>query len=185
MIPPKLIDAIRTRRSIRIYHKDRHVSEAQLDLIIEAGLRAPSSMNRHTTQMLIIEDREQLQGLSTLREKGAAFLADVSVAIVLLASPKDCALWMADAALAAGYMQLQAWEMGLGSCWAEVEGRTHASGESSEAYVRRLLQITDEDLKVVCVLGFGDVNGEAPERPLDTLKWEKVHRGTLGQPYKG
>lgn len=179
----KLIDAIRTRRSIRIYHKDRPVTEEQLALIIEAGLRAPSSMNRHTTRFLIIEDREMLTALGALREKGCAFLADVPVAVVLLSSPEDCALWMADAALAAGYMQLQAWDMGLGSCWAEVDGRFRSDGEPSEEYVRRLLDIPS-DLKVVCVLGFGHVNGDAPERPIDSLKWEKVHRGSLDKSYK-
>ncbi|MDO4771329.1 nitroreductase family protein [Porphyromonas sp.] len=179
----RLIDAIRTRRSIRIYHKDKPLSEEQLALIIEAGLRAPSSMNRHTTQFLIIDDRETLEALGALREKGSAFLADVPVAIVLLASPDACHLWMADASLAAGYMQLQAWEMGLGSCWAEVEGRQRPDGEPSDAYVRRVLNLP-EDLEVVCILGFGYVNGDAPERPVDALKWEKVHRGSLGKMYK-
>lgn len=183
MNKPQLIDAIRTRRSIRIYHRDRDVSAEQLEPILEAGLRAPSSMNKHTTQFLIIRDRAKLEALSHLREKGCAFLADVPVAIAVLASPQECRHWIADASLAAGYMQLQAWQQDLGTCWAEVDGRFTADGEDSSIYVRRILALP-EDLEIVCILGVGYVNGDAPERPRESLKWDKVHSETLDIPYE-
>ena len=47
-------ETIRTlteRRSTRSY-EDRHVSKAELDQIVEAGLHAPSGMNRQTPRLL-------------------------------------------------------------------------------------------------------------------------------------
>lgn len=183
MSKPNLIDAIRTRRSIRIYHRDQDVSAEHLDIILEAGLRAPSSMNKHTTRFLVVRDRAKLDALGRLREKGCSFLADVPVAIVVLGAPAECNYWEADAALSVGYMQLQAWEQGIGSCWAEVEGRKTADGEDSAAYVRRMLDLPEE-LKIACILGLGYVNGDAPERARESLKWEKISVDSYGTAYQ-
>ncbi len=172
----KILEAIRTRRSIRIYHKDRTLTSEQVSILMEAALRAPSSMNRHTTQFVLVEDKENLEALSHLREKGCSFLADVPLAIVVLGSPMECQHWIADASLSAGYLQLQAWEMGLGSCWAEVAGRFTANGQDSAEYVRNLLDIPYQ-LEVLCIIGVGYTNGEAPTRPVEKLKWEKIHIG--------
>lgn len=177
----RVLDAIRTRRSIRIYHPDKPLSSESVSVIMEAGLRAPSSKNRHTTQFVLIEDKETLEALSYMRERGCAFLKDVPFAVVLLGSPMECEHWIADASLAAGYMQLQAWELGIGSCWCDVHGQFTGNGQDSAEYVRNLLSIPYQ-LEVLCILGFGYVNGEAPERPIDSLKWEKIHLGKYQTP---
>ena len=181
MTTPKLLDAIRTRRSIRIYHPDKPLSPENVQIIMEAGLRAPSSKNRHTSQFILIEDKETLEALSYMRERGCAFLKDVPFAVVVLGSPRECEHWIADASLAAGYMQLQAWELGIGSCWSDVHGQFTGNGQDSDEYVRNLLGIPYQ-LEVLCVLGFGYVNGEAPERPVESLKWEKLHIGKYQTP---
>ena len=70
----KVLDAIRTRRSIRIYHPDKPLSAESVQVIMEAALRAPSSKNRHTTQFILVEDKEKLVELSYMRERGCSFL---------------------------------------------------------------------------------------------------------------
>lgn len=177
----KVLDAIRTRRSIRIYHPDKPLTSEQVKVIMEAGLRAPSAMNKHTTQFVLVEDKEKLEALSHLRPRGAGFLKDVPLAVVVLGSPTECMHWIADASLAVGYMQLQAWELGIGSCWAEVYGRVTANGQDSAEYVRKILDIPYQ-LEVLCIMALGYVNGDAPERPVDSLRWEKVHLGTYQAP---
>lgn len=172
----EILPAIRSRRSIRIYDKERSLPSEAVRLILEAGLRAPSSKNRHTTQFILVEDPEMRERLSYMRERGATFLRDVPLAVVLLGSPMECEHWIADASLAAGYMQLQAWELGIGSCWADVAGQQTPSGQDSAEYVRLALDIPYQ-MEVLCILGFGYVDGEAPERPIESLKWEKIHIG--------
>ena len=103
-------------------------------VLLEAGLRAPSSKNKHTTQFILVEDRETLDRLSRMRESGALFLQQVPLGIVVLGSPMECECWIADASLAAGYIQLQAEALGLGSCWADAYGcYTGAGQESAES----------------------------------------------------
>lgn len=177
----KVMDAIRTRRSIRIYHPDRALSPEQVQVIMEAGLRAPSSMNRHPTQFVLVEDKNTLEALSHAREKGIAFLKDVPLAVVVLGSPMECQQWLADASLAIGYMQLQAWELGIGSCWGDIHGKITPSGQDAAEYVRKILDIPYQ-LEVLAVLGFGYANGDAPERPTESLKWEKIHLGKYQMP---
>lgn len=172
----KVLDAIRTRRSIRIYDKDKTLSPEQVQVIMEAALRAPSSKNKHTTQFILVDDKETLERLSYLREKGCSFLRDVPLAVVVLGSPMECQHWIADASLSAGYLQLQAWELGIGSCWAEVAGRTTPSGQDSDEYVRQVLDIPYQ-LEVLCIIGLGYAGGEAPERLTESLRWEQIHLG--------
>lgn len=177
----KVMDAIRTRRSIRIYHPDRPLSPEQVQVIMEAGLRAPSSMNRHSTQFVLVEDKATLEQLSHAREKGIAFLQDAPLAVIVLGSPMECQQWLADASLAIGYMQLQAWELGVGSCWGDIYGKVTPSGQDAAEYVRQLLDIPYQ-LEVVAIMALGYANGEAPERPADKLKWEKIHLGKYQMP---
>ena len=177
----KVLDAIRTRRSIRIYHPDKPLSAESVQVIMEAALRAPSSKNRHTTQFILVEDKEKLVELSYMRERGCSFLKDVPLAVVVLGSPMECEHWIADASLSAGYLQLQAWALDIGSCWVDVHGQFTGNGQNSDEYVRNALGIPYQ-LEVLCIIGLGYVNGEAPERPVESLKWEKIHMGQYNAP---
>ena len=58
-------DAIRARRNVRAY-QDEPIPEADLDRIAEAGWRAPSASNRQHWDFIVVTDRGQLAGLSTV-----------------------------------------------------------------------------------------------------------------------
>ncbi len=172
----KLLDAIRTRRSVRRYQKDKELTSEQVSILMESALRAPSSRNGHTTQFILVEDREKLNALSHLRESGGTFLRDVPLAVVILGSPMECKYWTIDASLSAGYMQLQASDMGLASCWVQVADCFTANGQDSAEYVRNLLDIPYQ-LEVLCIIAIGYPEGKPSERSLEELKWEKIHIG--------
>jgi nitroreductase len=52
-------DAIRARRNVREY-TDRHITREDLERILEAGRRAPSSQNWQPWSFVVVTDREQL-----------------------------------------------------------------------------------------------------------------------------
>ena len=85
---PRLLPAIYSRRSIRKFI-DTPLTGEEVQILLEAGLRAPSSKNKHTTQFILIEQREMLDRLSHMRESGALFLQQVPLGIVILGSPMD------------------------------------------------------------------------------------------------
>lgn len=163
------------RRSIRRY-TDQPLDAEQVKLILEAGLLAPTSKSSRAWQFVVVEDKDMLERLSHCKEMGAAPIARAALAVVVAIDTAATDPWIEDASVAASYMQLQAADLGLGSCWIQVRGRFSADGIPSEEYVQEALGMP-ETLPVVCILTFGHKNEE--RRPVDTSKllWEKVHIG--------
>ena len=177
---PRLLPAIETRRSARRY-VDTPLTGEEVQLLLEAALRAPSSKNKHTTQFVLVEDKATLEELSYMRESGAGFLRQVPLGIVVLGSPMECERWIADASLAAGFIQLQAEAMGLGSCWADAYGCYTGAGQESTEYVRNVLGIPYQ-LEVLCIIAVGHRERTPEPRPTESLKWEKIHIGRYVAP---
>ncbi|MDE5800266.1 MAG: nitroreductase family protein, partial [Paramuribaculum sp.] len=81
-----------------------------------------------------------------------------------------------DASIAASYMQLQAADLGLGSCWIQIRNRFSADGNPAEEYVQQQLLIPDT-LPVLCILTLGHPAEERKPQNVDKLLWERVHIG--------
>jgi len=56
-------DAIRARRNVRVY-TEQPIAAPDLDRILEAGRRSPSSQNSQPWDFVVVTEREQLQELS-------------------------------------------------------------------------------------------------------------------------
>ncbi len=171
-----LHDLLVNRRSIRRYTEEE-VSAENVRLILEAALLAPTSKSSRSWQFVVVDDKEMLERLSQCKPAGAAPIAKAAFAVVVAGDPTLSDPWIEDASIAAAYMQLQAADLGLGSCWIQVRGRFCGDTTPSEEYVQELLGMPDT-LPVVCIMTFGHKNEE--RRPVDTSKllWEKVHIGT-------
>ncbi len=73
---------LQERRSIRKYTGE-HVSDADLQEVLEAGLLSQSSRGRRPWELIVVRDREVLEKLSHCRDHGAAMLADADCAILV------------------------------------------------------------------------------------------------------
>lgn len=164
------------RRSIRRY-TDQPVDPDQVRLILEAALMAPSSKNMRPWQFVVVEDKEMLDRLSQCKANYATSIASAPLAIVVTADTTRSDIWMEDAAIAAIFMQLQATDCGLGSCWVEIFERITADGTPSEEYVRELLGIPEE-FGVLCIITVGHKDEERKPINTEKLQWEKVHVGS-------
>jgi nitroreductase len=76
-------DAIRSRRDVREF-ADRPVPPEDLDLVLEAGRRAPSSQNTQPWDFVVVTDRDQLRELATVWQ-GAGHVATSAATIALVA----------------------------------------------------------------------------------------------------
>ena len=56
-------DAIRARRNVRTY-QDRPISSEDLDRVLEAARRSPSSSNQQRWDFVVVTDRERLRELA-------------------------------------------------------------------------------------------------------------------------
>jgi nitroreductase len=104
---------IRTRREIRDY-LDKPIPNETLQRILEAGRLAPSSKNSQPWHFIVIRDKVTLKKISELTPTGA-HIARAALAIVILMD--GAKLPEIDGARAVQNMVLEAWEMGVGSCW--------------------------------------------------------------------
>jgi nitroreductase len=111
--------AIRMKRAVRQFQA-KPLPEQAIMAILNAGRRAQSSKNTQPWQFLAIQDKSTLIALSQLGNF-ASHLAGAALGIAILTpDPAQRFSIMFDAGQAAAYMQLAAWELGIGSCLATI-----------------------------------------------------------------
>ena len=112
-------EAIRLKRAVRKF-QDRPLPEDVLRAILNAGRRAQSSKNEQAWQFIAIRDKATLKALSETG-KYAGHLAGAAVGVAILSpDPEGKFQDLFDVGQAAAYMQLAAWELGVGSCIASI-----------------------------------------------------------------
>jgi nitroreductase len=163
-------EAITSRRNVRSF-ADRPVLAADLDRILEAGRRAPSSQNWQPWDFILVTDRDQLRELAKAGP-GAGHAAGAAAAVVVIGPVADNPFRRAQFDLGQAVMAitLAAADLGVGSC--------HA-GIPDLALARRLLGFpADRDWAFLISLGYPADRPLVPvrhpaRRPFD----EVVHRG--------
>jgi nitroreductase len=127
---------IKGRRSVGAY-TDEPVSKEQIEAVLEAGIWAPTGMNREPWKFIVIEDKKLIKYVSeetkTLVQQVMPSMAthfqteeDVicynAPVLILICTEKNKeeylnALNLFDSVLAAQNMFLKAYELGLGTCY--------------------------------------------------------------------
>lgn len=127
------LDSIFSRRSIRSYREDPVPSETR-DLIVKAGLYAPSARNIQPWHFTVIECPTLIARITeevraaTIRQEVKRYLEMVKspryrvnfgapMFVIVSADPDSSNCPAEDCALALGNMFLAAHSLGLGSCW--------------------------------------------------------------------
>lgn len=109
-----VLEAIRTKRAIRQF-TDQPVPDELIEEILNAGRRSQSSKNDQPWHFIAIRNRETLAELATCGQY-AGHLAGAAFAVAIISSTE----WAFDIGQAAAYLQLAAWELGVGSCIASM-----------------------------------------------------------------
>ena len=112
-------EAIRTKRAVRQF-TDQPIPDDVVLQIVNAGRRAQSSKNSQPWHFIAIRDKETLKKMSELGTY-AGHMAGATLGIAIITVHPDVR-WsiMFDAGQSAAYMQLEAWELGIGSCMATI-----------------------------------------------------------------
>lgn len=171
-------DLVQRRRSIRKF-TDQELSQEQVVTLMRAALMSPSSKSSKGWQFVVVDDKETLQALSTCKAHGATLIAQAALAIVVTADPLASDVWIEDASIASLMIQLQAEDMGLGSCWVQVRGRSREDGTLSDEYIHSLLDLPLQ-LQTLCIIAVGHKAAERPPIEEESLQWEKVHINKYG-----
>ena len=108
-------DAIRLKRAVRKF-QDKPLPEDVVHAILNAGRRSQSSKNTQTWRFIAIRDKEILKELSKCGDWASHIAGAAMCVAILTPDPNEKFQTMFDAGQAAAFMQLAAWELGVGSC---------------------------------------------------------------------
>lgn len=161
------------RRSIRRYTSEKIDAES-VRLILEAALLSPTSKSARSWTPVVVENPDTIAALSECKAAGAVSLKSCPLAVAMAVDSTKSEAWIEDASIAAFAMQLQAADLGLGSCWIQIWNRFTADGTPSDEYVREVLGIP-ETSPVLCILTFGHPDEQRKEQDVEKLKWENIH----------
>lgn len=163
------------RRSIRKFTTEPLTPE-QVATILKSGLMSPTSKNGRSWEFIAVEDKDLLYKLSVSKQHGSKFVAGATLAVVVLANPSISDVWIEDASIASILMQMQAEDLGVGSCWVQIRNRyTNDDDEiSASEYIKSIFDIPAE-YQVLSVIAFGNKEQEKSPFDEDKLLWDKIH----------
>ncbi len=176
-----MLDLLKKRRSIRRY-KPTPLKLEEMEYLVNAALLSPSSRGRQPWEFIMVTDPKVLEKLSVSKPHSASFLKDAALGVVIVADPGISDVWVEDTSIAATLVHLAAVSMDLGSCWIQIRGREHMSGERAGDYVKGLLEIPDKyEVEAIVAVGYPDEN-KVPRNERD-LPHEKAHLEKFGTPW--
>ena len=153
------------RRSIRKY-KAEQVSDEALDMVLKAGLYAPTAKDNQKPVMVAVRDKETRDQLSRMNAAVMGAEHDpfygAPCIIVVLADP-EFPTWIEDGSLVLGNLMNAAKALGLGSCWINRARESFDTAEGKELLKKWGLP---ESYRGVgnCILGYADIDPEARPR---------------------
>lgn len=117
-----IVETILKRRSVRNF-KEQHIPRALLEMIVKAGLQAPSGHNMQSWRFTVIRNHEKIEELKNLVTKVAAeknisfYGMNNPDAVILVSNDRRNENGIQDSACAAENMMLAAQSYGIGSVW--------------------------------------------------------------------
>ena len=165
------LKTIFNRKSVRKY-TDKKVTKEQLEMLVKAGMAAPTAGNKQPWAFVIVTDREKLDSLAEGLEY-AKMLKQAPSAIVVCGVPKlglegiGVEYWIQDCSAVSENILLAVESMGLGAVWTGVYPI-----KEREKYVQKVLGIP-EDTIPLNVIAIGYPTGI--EKPKDKYKPERIH----------
>jgi nitroreductase len=166
-------DAIRARRNVRQY-SDRPIASEDLDRILEAGWRSPSSMNTQPWDFVLVTGRQRLVELAKVWQYGrhvAGSAATVAVVVPDSHDPGTRESIEYDIGQATMSMMIAAADLGIGS--------GHSAVRDQDLARKVLGHPSDRRCAVLIAFGYPADRPLAPiTRPKRRPFEEVVHRDT-------
>lgn len=156
-----VLAAISTRRSCRKY-TDQMPEAADLDAIVEAGLRAASGRGAQSPIVIRVTNKELRDRLSAMNAQVMGANIDPfygAPAVLVVLANREAATYVYDGSLVMGNMMLAADALGYGSCWIHRAKEVFDSPEGKEILAQ--LGVTGDYEGIGhCVVGY-----RADEKP--------------------
>ena len=166
------INDIMNRRSIRKY-KPEQITREELDIILQAGICAPTGKNRQSPILIAVQNTEVRDLLS--RMNAQVLGADVdpfygAPTVVVVLAKADSPHAVQDGSLVLGNMMTAAKAIGLGSCWINRAREVFDSAEGKQLLAR--WGVEGDYIGVGnCILGYPDEEPVMKPRKPDYIRY--------------
>jgi len=160
-------EAIKNRISVREYKKDP-VEKKLLELLVDAGRRAPTARAVEPWEFIVVTNTAVLAKISELVAPNGAFIKAAASAIITVS--KDTKYYLEDGCAATENILLCAADLGLGACW--------IAGDK-KPYCDKVLELLSapRDLRLISIISIGWPMTEKPQQKNRALEnvihWEK------------
>lgn len=169
----EVMEAIKTRRSVRKYDATRHVENELIKKAIESASWAPSAHNGQPWHFIVFRDNYKKKKIAE-RSKWAKFFEGAPVGIIVLAEfshertvTKEKTLKyfsIQDSAAAIQNLLLSAWNYGIGTCWI---------GDFDEIQLEKLFDIP-ENWSPIGIIAMGYPHEDWKGRPTSRKSVDEV-----------
>ena len=164
-----MLETIRNRRSVRQF-TSAPVTQEQVEKLLEAGIMAPSAMNKQPWHFIVCRDREMMERFQTVHPY-SKMLSQAPVMILVCGDTQKQPgphFYQQDCAACTENILLAAQAMGLGGCWLGIPPQSER-----EEQIAALFGLP-EHIKPFCgiALGVPSVQPPQPERSLHGLVHE-------------
>ncbi|WP_077368160.1 nitroreductase family protein [Anaerosalibacter sp. Marseille-P3206] len=159
-----VLSAIKGRRSIRKYSSEP-VEDEKLLKVLEAARLSPSARNVQEWKFIVVKDQETREKL-TNEAICQPFVGEAPIILVCCGKETSGLMkcgqprYTIDVSIATAYMVLEAYELGLGTCWL---------GSFDENKVKEILDIPQE-VRVVAMTPLGYPSESPTQRPRKSLE---------------
>ena len=176
-----VLSSIMARRSIRKY-LDKPVEHEKLEVIVRAGINAPSGVNRQPWIVRVVEDQKLIADVTEVykqenaeqvkRDKGFKNMFRNAPNIICVCTPANGGGEL-DAGLLGENIMLAAQSMGLGTCCLGGPVRFLLSNEKCKFFLDRLDIPADYKLNYIIAIGYPDEQPDAKPRNASKVKFIK------------
>lgn len=160
------IQAMRERRTVRIYETDKPVPRDVIETIVDCGHFASTARNEQPWEFVVVTDAGLRQKIAAITQHGK-HIANAPVCIAVLCA--DTKYYIEDGCAATQNMLVAAWAQGLGACWVAGDKKVYADE------LRDLLGAPEgKKLVSLIAIGYPAVVPSPAKRPLEeVIHWEQ------------
>ena len=166
------VSDIMNRRSIRKY-KPEQISREELDTVLQAGICAPTGMNRQSPLVIAVQNKEVRDLLSRMNAQVLGMDVDPfygAPTVVVVLAKADSPHAVQDGSLVLGNMMTAAKAIGLGSCWINRAREVIDSAEGKQLLAR--WGVEGDYIGVGnCILGYPDEEPVMKPRKPDYIRY--------------
>ena len=160
------LENIMGRKSVRKY-LPKPVEKEKIEVLLKAGMAAPSGKDVRPWELIVIDDREVLDSMAAVLPY-AKMLKEAPMAIVVCGDTTKSSYWYLDCSAATQNVLLAAEALGLGAVW------TAAYPYEDRIDVVRQNTGLPENIVPLCVIPIGYPDG--PQKAKDKFDPQRVHR---------